>query len=142
MLRLANARGLTAVTLHSILRLTAAGQSQPDADTVTVSVLMTTDTANDHGEVCSVALVAISNRVASICAERFAWSEVSTEQLHAVRSHEAVHVGELVTFFAAAASVDATHVRVDVRVVFQPASAGVRIEGRDDDPWTRLRGAW
>lgn len=115
---------MSTVAPHSILVLSTNGHSQPDMDTVTVSVLMTVDTANDRGEVCSAALIAISTRVATACAQRYSRSTDSLKSIDGVRVHAPVRIGQLVTFFASASREILSNIRVDVRAISYDPEVG------------------
>jgi acyl-CoA hydrolase len=70
------------------------------AHQLTMSVLMTPDTANFSGNVHGGTILKLLDQVAYACASRYAGAYVLTLSVDQVMFRQPVHVGELVTFLA------------------------------------------
>jgi acyl-CoA hydrolase len=75
--------------------------TDPQDNTLYMSVLMTPDMANFSGDVHGGAIPKILGQVAYACASSYARSYVVTLSVDRVLFREAIHVGDLVTFSAA-----------------------------------------
>jgi acyl-CoA hydrolase len=84
---------------------------------LSMSVLMTPDLANFAGNVHGGTLLKYLDEVAYACASRYAGSYVVTLAVDQVTFREPIHVGELVTFFAAVNFTGRTSMEVGVKVV-------------------------
>ena len=71
------------------------------AHQLTMTVLMTPDTANFSGNVHGGNILKLLDQVAYACASRYAGSYVVTLSVDQVMFRQPIHVGELVTFMAA-----------------------------------------
>ncbi len=70
------------------------------AHQLSMTVLMTPDTANFAGNVHGGTILKLLDQVAYACASRYAGSYVVTLSVDQVMFRQPVHVGELVTFLA------------------------------------------
>ncbi|OHX15014.1 acyl-CoA thioesterase [Chromobacterium sphagni] len=82
-----------------------------------MSVLMTPDMANFSGNVHGGVLLKLLDQVAYACASRYAGRYVVTLSVDQVLFKQAIHVGELVTFFASVNHVGRTSMEVGIKVV-------------------------
>ncbi|MFQ3662464.1 MAG: acyl-CoA thioesterase [Chloroflexaceae bacterium] len=85
--------------------------------TLTMTVLMTPDTANFAGNVHGGHILRLLDQVAYACASRFSGTYVVTVSVDQVVFHERIHVGELVTFLASINYTGSTSMEVGIRVV-------------------------
>jgi acyl-CoA hydrolase len=84
---------------------------------LTMTVLMTPDTANFSGNVHGGAILKLLDEVAYACASRYAARYVVTMSVDQVIFRQPIHVGELVTFLASVNHTGRTSMEVGVRVV-------------------------
>lgn len=89
------------------------------AHQVTMTVLMTPDTANFAGNVHGGTILKLLDQVAYACASRYAGRYVVTLSVDQVMFRQPVHVGELVTFLAAVNHTGTSSMEVGIKVVAQ-----------------------
>jgi uncharacterized protein (TIGR00369 family) len=89
------------------------------AHQLTMTVLMTPDTANFAGNVHGGTLLRLLDQVAYACASRYAGRYVVTLSVDQVMFRQPVHVGELVTFLASVNHTGTSSMEVGIRVVAQ-----------------------
>jgi len=89
------------------------------AHQLTMTVLMTPDTANFAGNVHGGTLLKYLDQVAYTCATRYARNYAVTLSVDQVVFREPIHVGELVTFEASVNRTGRTSMEVGVRVTTQ-----------------------
>jgi acyl-CoA hydrolase len=87
------------------------------AHQLTMTVLMTPDTANFAGNVHGGTILKLLDQVAYSCASRYAGRYVVTLSVDRVMFRQAVHVGELVTFFASINYTGTSSMEVGIKVV-------------------------
>ena len=83
---------------------------------LSMTVLMTPDTANFSGNVHGGVILKYLDQVAYACASRFAGTYVVTLSVDQVLFKEPIHIGELVTFLACVNDVGRTSMEVGIRV--------------------------
>ncbi|WP_031274630.1 MULTISPECIES: acyl-CoA thioesterase [Pelistega] len=86
---------------------------------LTMSVLMTPDTANFSGNVHGGTILKLLDQVAYACASRFSGGYVVTLSVDQVTFKEPIYVGELVEFLATVNYVGRTSMEVGIRVEAQ-----------------------
>jgi uncharacterized protein (TIGR00369 family) len=84
---------------------------------LTMTVLMTPDTANFAGNVHGGTILKLLDEVAYACASRYAARYVVTLNVEKVTFREPIHVGELVTFLASVNLTGRTSMEVGIKVV-------------------------
>ena len=84
---------------------------------LTMTVLMTPDTANFAGNVHGGTILKLLDEVAYACASRYAGKYVVTLNVENVTFREPIHVGELVTFLASVNLTGKTSMEVGIKVV-------------------------
>jgi acyl-CoA hydrolase len=84
---------------------------------LTMTVLMTPDTANFSGNVHGGTILKLLDEVAYACASRYAGRYVVTLNVENVTFREPIHVGELVTFLASINYTGRTSMEVGIKVV-------------------------
>jgi acyl-CoA hydrolase len=84
---------------------------------LTMTVLMTPDMANFAGNVHGGTILKFLDQVAYACASRYAARYVVTLSVDEVMFRQPVHVGELVTFFAAVNHTGRTSMEVGIKVM-------------------------
>lgn len=89
------------------------------AHQLTMTVLMTPDTANFAGNVHGGTILKLLDQVAYACASRYAGRYVVTLSVDQVMFRRPVHVGELVTFLAAVNHTGTSSMEVGIKVVAQ-----------------------
>ena len=89
------------------------------AHQLTMTVLMTPDTANFAGNVHGGTILKLLDQVAYACASRYAASYVVTLSVDQVMFRQPVHVGELVTFLASVNSTGRSSMEVGIKVLAQ-----------------------
>jgi acyl-CoA hydrolase len=89
------------------------------AHQLTMTVLMTPDTANFAGNVHGGTLLRLLDQVAYACASRYAGRYVVTLSVDQVMFRQPVHVGELVTFLASVNHTGTSSMEVGIKVVAQ-----------------------
>lgn len=84
---------------------------------LTMTILMTPDTANFSGNVHGGALLKMLDQVAYACASRYSGTYVVTVSVDQIVFHEPLHVGELATFQSSINYTGKTSMEVGVRVM-------------------------
>jgi uncharacterized protein (TIGR00369 family) len=84
---------------------------------LTMTVLMTPDTANFAGNVHGGTILKLLDEVAYSCASRYAASYVVTLNVENVTFLEPIYVGELVTFWASVNATGRTSMEIGIRVI-------------------------
>jgi uncharacterized protein (TIGR00369 family) len=84
---------------------------------LTMTVLMTPDTANFAGNVHGGTILRLLDQVAYSCASRYAGRYVVTLSVDQVIFRQPVHVGELVTFLASVNHTGTSSMEIGVKVV-------------------------
>jgi acyl-CoA hydrolase len=87
------------------------------AHQLSMSVLMTPDTANFSGNVHGGTILKLLDQVAYACASRYAASYVVTLSVDQVMFRQAIHVGELVTFLASVNHTGSSSMEVGIKVI-------------------------
>jgi acyl-CoA hydrolase len=87
------------------------------AHQLTMTVLMTPDTANFAGNVHGGTLLKLLDQVAYACASRYAGRYVVTLSVDQVTFRQPVHVGELVTLLAAVNHTGTSSMEVGIKVI-------------------------
>ena len=87
------------------------------AHQLSMSVLMTPDTANFSGNVHGGTILKLLDQVAYACAARYAGHYVVTLSVDQVMFRQPIHVGELVTFLAAVNYTGSSSMEVGIKVV-------------------------
>ena len=89
------------------------------AHQLTMTVLMTPDTANFSGNVHGGSILKLLDQVAYACASRYAGTYVVTLSVDQVMFRQPIHVGELVTFLASVNHTGKSSMEVGIKVVAQ-----------------------
>jgi acyl-CoA hydrolase len=84
---------------------------------LTMTVLMTPDTANFAGNVHGGTILKLLDQVAYACASRYAGCYVVTLSVDQVTFRQPVHVGELVTFLASVNYTGTSSMEVGIKVI-------------------------
>jgi len=84
---------------------------------LSMTVLMTPDTANFSGNVHGGSILKLLDEVAYACASRYAGKYVVTLNVEDVTFREPIHVGELVTFLASINYTGKTSMEVGIKVL-------------------------
>ncbi len=87
------------------------------AHQLTMTVLMTPDTANFSGNVHGGNILKLLDQVAYACASRYAGSYVVTLSVDQVMFRQPIHVGELVTFMAAVNHTGNSSMEIGIKVI-------------------------
>jgi acyl-CoA hydrolase len=87
------------------------------AHELTMTVLMTPDTANFAGNVHGGTILKLLDQVAYACASRYAGRYVVTLSVDQVMFRQPVHVGELVTFLASVNLTGSSSMEIGVKVI-------------------------
>ena len=87
------------------------------AHQLTMTVLMTPDTANFAGNVHGGTILKLLDQVAYCCASRYAGRYVVTLSVDQVMFRQPVHVGDLVTFLASVNYTGRSSMEIGIRVV-------------------------
>ncbi|GGX22019.1 acyl-CoA thioesterase [Pigmentiphaga litoralis] len=82
-----------------------------------MSILMTPDMANFSGNVHGGTILKYLDQVAYACASRYAGRYVVTLSVDQVVFRQAIHVGELVTFYASVNYTGRTSMEIGIKVV-------------------------
>src|SRR4029453_3131844 len=90
---------------------------QLPAHQLTMTVLMTPDTANFAGNVHGGTILKLLDQVAYACASRYAGRYVVTLSVDQVMFREPIHVGELVTFLASVNYTGTTSMKMGIKVM-------------------------
>jgi len=100
--------------------------SSQDRKSLYMTVLMTPDMANFSGNVHGGALLKLLDQVAYACASRYAGTYVVTLSVDRVLFHDAIKVGELVSFSASVNHTGRTSLEVGIRVETENIRDGSR----------------
>ena len=84
---------------------------------LSMTVLMTPDTANFSGNVHGGSILKMLDEVAYACASRYAGRYVVTLNVENVTFREPIHVGELVTFLANVNLTGRTSMEIGIKVI-------------------------
>ena len=84
---------------------------------LTMTVLMTPDTANFSGNVHGGTILRLLDQVAYACASRYANRYVVTLSVDQVTFKQPIHVGELVTFLASVNYTGSSSMEIGIKVV-------------------------
>jgi acyl-CoA hydrolase len=84
---------------------------------LTMTVLMTPDTANFAGNVHGGTVLKLLDQVAYACASRYAGRYVVTLSVDQVTFRQPIHVGELVTFLASVNHTGTSSMEVGIKVI-------------------------
>ena len=87
------------------------------AHQLTMTVLMTPDTANFAGNVHGGTILKLLDQVAYACASRYAGRYVVTLSVDQVTFRQAIHVGDLVTFLASVNYTGRTSMEIGIKVL-------------------------
>ena len=87
------------------------------AHQLSMTVLMTPDTANFSGNVHGGTILKLLDQVAYACASRYAGSYVVTMSVDQVTFRQPIHVGELVTFLAAVNYTGRSSMEIGIKVI-------------------------
>ncbi|NYT59655.1 acyl-CoA thioesterase [Alcaligenaceae bacterium] len=87
------------------------------AHQLTMTVLMTPDTANFSGKVHGGAILKLLDQVAYACASRYAGSYVVTLSVDQVMFRQPIKVGELVTFLASVNHTGNSSMEIGIKVI-------------------------
>ena len=87
------------------------------AHQLTMTVLMTPDTANFAGNVHGGTILKLLDQVAYACASRYAARYVVTLSVDQVTFRQPIHVGELVTFLASVNHTGTSSMEVGIKVI-------------------------
>lgn len=87
------------------------------AHQLTMTVLMTPDTANFSGNVHGGTILKLLDQVAYACASRYANRYVVTLSVDQVTFRQPIHVGELVTFLASVNYTGTSSMEIGIKVV-------------------------
>jgi len=87
------------------------------AHQLTMTVLMTPDTANFAGNVHGGTILKLLDQVAYACASRYAGCYVVTLSVDQVTFRQPIHVGELVTFLASVNHTGTSSMEIGIKVL-------------------------
>ena len=87
------------------------------AHQLSMTLLMTPDTANFSGNVHGGNVLKLLDQVAYACASRYAGSYVVTLSVDQVMFRQPIHVGELVTFLAAVNHTGTSSMEIGIKVI-------------------------
>jgi acyl-CoA hydrolase len=87
------------------------------AHQLSMTVLMTPDTANFSGKVHGGTILKLLDQVAYACASRYSGNYVVTLSVDQVMFRQPIHVGELVTFLAAINHTGSSSMEVGIKVL-------------------------
>src|SRR5690554_3309435 len=87
------------------------------AHQISMTILMTPDMANFSGNVHGGIILKFLDQVAYACASRYAGAYVVTLSVDQVTFRQPIHVGELVTFYAAVNYTGRTSMEIGIKVV-------------------------
>ena len=117
-----------------------------EAHTLTLTVLMTPETANFAGNVHGGHLLKVLDQVAYSCASRFTRHYCVTAAVDRVVFRQPVHVGELVTSLASVNHTGRSSLEVGIRVEAEDIVSGVRIvrpsAKKRPSSWESYRCCW
>ena len=92
---------------------------------LTMTVLMTPDTANFSGKVHGGAILKLLDQVAYACASRYAGRYVVTLSVDQVMFRQPIQVGELVTFLASVNHTGNSSMEIGIKVIAEDIRARV-----------------
>src|SRR5579871_1774254 len=92
---------------------------------LTMTVLMTPDTANFAGNVHGGTILKLLDQVAYACASRYAGRYVVTLSVDQVTFRQPIHVGELVSFLASVNYTGRSSMEIGIKVVAEHVTQGV-----------------
>lgn len=95
------------------------------AHQLTMTVLMTPDTANFSGNVHGGTILKLLDQVAYACASRYAKRYVVTLSVDQVTFRQPVHVGELLTFLASVNHTGTSSMEIGIKVIAENIREGV-----------------
>jgi acyl-CoA hydrolase len=84
---------------------------------LSMTILMTPDTANFSGNVHGGSILKLLDQVAYACASRYAGTYVVTLSVDQVMFRQPIHVGELVTFLAAVNYTGRSSMEIGIKVI-------------------------
>lgn len=87
------------------------------AHQLSMTVLMTPDTANFSGNVHGGTILKLLDQVAYACASRYAGCYVVTLNVDQVMFRQPIHVGELVTFLASVNHTGSSSMEIGIKVI-------------------------
>ena len=87
------------------------------AHQLSMTVLMTPDTANFSGNVHGGTILKLLDQVAYACASRYAGRYVVTRNINQVRFRQPIYVGELVTFLASVNHTGNSSMEIGIKVI-------------------------
>jgi acyl-CoA hydrolase len=87
------------------------------AHQLSMTVLMTPDTANFSGNVHGGSILKLLDQVAYACASRYAGAYVVTLSVDQVMFRQPIHVGELVTFLASVNHTGNSSMEIGIKVI-------------------------
>lgn len=87
------------------------------AHQLSMTVLMTPDTANFSGNVHGGTILKLLDQVAYACASRYAGTYVVTLSVDQVMFRQPIHVGELVTFLASVNHTGSSSMEIGIKVM-------------------------
>jgi len=87
------------------------------AHQLSMTILMTPDTANFSGNVHGGTILKLLDQVAYACASRYAGRYVVTRNISQVRFRQPIHVGELVTFLASVNHTGNSSMEIGIKVI-------------------------
>jgi acyl-CoA hydrolase len=88
-----------------------------DNRSIVMAEIMTPEMANFHGNVHGGHILKLLDRVAYACAARYSGKYIVTLSVDQVIFKEAIHVGELISFYAAVNYVGTSSIEVGIRVI-------------------------
>ena len=95
------------------------------AHQLSMTVLMTPDTANFSGNVHGGTILKLLDQVAYACASRYAKSYVVTLSVDQVTFKQPIHVGELVTFLASVNHTGTSSMEIGIKVIAEDIRSGI-----------------
>jgi acyl-CoA hydrolase len=95
------------------------------AHQLSMTVLMTPDTANFSGNVHGGTILKLLDQVAYACASRYAGRYVVTLSVDQVVFRQPIHVGELVTFLASVNHTGSSSMEIGIKVIAEEIRARV-----------------
>ncbi|WP_101049430.1 acyl-CoA thioesterase [Macromonas nakdongensis] len=87
------------------------------AHQLSMTVLMTPDTANFSGKVHGGTILKLLDQVAYACASRYSGNYVVTLSVDQVTFRQPIHVGELVTFLASVNHTGSSSMEIGIKVI-------------------------
>ncbi|WP_066256410.1 acyl-CoA thioesterase [Hydrogenophaga flava] len=96
------------------------------AHQLSMTVLMTPDTANFSGNVHGGTILKLLDQVAYACASRYAATYVVTLSVDQVMFRQPIHVGELVTFLASVNHTGTSSMEIGIKVIAEDIRTQVK----------------